>query len=78
MLSLALNPKTPVRPKLSAVDRGLHTKASANNLDSAIPCCSHQLFQEPTTKKLSVDVASFADSVLIPHPLMNATYNIMG
>lgn len=70
VLSLALNSKTPVIPKLSA----LHTKASANSLDSTRPCCSHQLFQEPTTKKLSIDVASFADSVLIPRPVLNAIW----
>ena len=32
------------------------------------------MFQEPTTKKLSVDVASFADLVLIPRPVMNAIW----
>ena len=69
MLSFSLNPKS------SAFGSVLNSTASASvPLDSTKPCCSRQLFQDTTVKELSVKVASFADLVLIPRPVINAIW----
>ena len=75
MLSFSLNPKPSAVPKSSAFGSVLSSKALASvPLDSTKPCCSRQLFQDTTLKELSVKVASFADLVLIPRPVINAIW----
>ena len=73
VLSFSLNPKPSSVPKSSAFGSVLSSTASASvPLDSTKPCCSCQLFQDTSLKELSVKVASFADLVLIPRPVINA------
>ena len=76
VLSFSLNPKPSVVPKSSAFGSVLSSTASASvPLDSTKPCCSRQLFQDTSLKELSVKVASFADLVLIPRPVINAIWD---
>ena len=72
VLSVSLESKA-MAPRVSS----LSTKVPAYEIESSKPSCSQHLFtpQNATKVDLSVDVSSFADSVMIPKTVLCAIWN---